>query len=74
VFGIALLLIYWTAHMAFPYIDSHVNLIIDFHIVFAALTAWLVAVNAGRVYGLDGWLAQYQLSRRTATASAVAMR
>jgi thiosulfate dehydrogenase [quinone] large subunit len=48
--NIALLLIDWRAHVAFPYIDRHVNLIIDFHIVFAALTAWLVAVNAGRVY------------------------
>ena len=73
VFGIALLLTYWTAHMAFPYIDSHVNLFIDFHIVFAALTAWLVAVNAGRVYGLDGWLAQHRLSRGTVTVSAAAM-
>lgn len=57
VFGVALLLTYWTAHMDFPYIESHVNLIIDYHIVYAALTAWLVAVNAGRAYGLDGWLA-----------------
>ena len=61
VFGVALLLTYWTAHMDFPYIESHVNLIVDYHIVYAALTAWLVAANAGRVYGLDGWLA----ARRT---------
>ena len=57
VFGVALLLTYWTAHMDFPYIESHVNLIIDYHIVYATLTAWLVAANAGRVWGLDGWLA-----------------
>jgi thiosulfate dehydrogenase [quinone] large subunit len=60
VFGVALLLIYWTAHMDFPYIESHVNLIVDYHIVYAALTAWLVAANAGRVFGLDGWLAAHR--------------
>lgn len=57
VFGIALLLTYWTAHMDFPYIESHVNLLLDYHIVYATLTAWLVAMNAGHVWGLDGWLA-----------------
>jgi thiosulfate dehydrogenase [quinone] large subunit len=61
VFGVALLLTYWTAHMDFPYIESHVNLIIDYHIVYATLTAWLVVVNAGRIWGLDGWLAHRHL-------------
>ena len=56
-FGVALLLTYWTAHMDFPYIETHVNFILDYHIVFATLTAWLAVVNAGRVWGLDGWLA-----------------
>lgn len=59
-FGIALLLTYWTAHMDFPYIESHVNLMIDYHIVFATLTGWLVAANAGMAYGLDGWLAAHR--------------
>ncbi len=61
VFGVALLLTYWTAHMDFPYIESHVNLIIDYHIVYATLTAWLVVANAGRVWGLDGWLADRRM-------------
>lgn len=60
VFGVALLLTYWTAHMDFPYIESHVNLIIDYHIVYATLTTWLVVANAGRVWGLDGWLAEHR--------------
>src|ERR1700686_4977661 len=54
VFGIALLLTYWTAHMDFPYIDSHVNLLIDYHIVYTVLLGYLVASNAGRAFGLDG--------------------
>jgi thiosulfate dehydrogenase (quinone) large subunit len=61
VFGVALLLTYWTAHMDFPYIESHVNLIIDYHIVYATLTVWLVVANAGRVWGLDGWLAERRM-------------
>ncbi len=63
VFGVALLLTYWTAHMDFPYIESHVNLIVDYHIVYALLTAWLVVADAGRVWGLDGWLAEHGLFR-----------
>ena len=57
VFGVALLLTYWTAHMDFPYIESRVNLIIDYHIVYATLTTWLVVANAGHVWGLR-WLAR----------------
>jgi len=57
VFGVALVLTYWTAHMDFPYIESHVNFLLDYHIVYAVLIGWLVAVNAGRAYGLDGWIA-----------------
>jgi thiosulfate dehydrogenase [quinone] large subunit len=64
VFGVALLLTYWTAHMHFPYIESHVNLILDYHIVYATLTGWLVAVNAGHVWGLDGWLLNYRAAHR----------
>lgn len=62
VFGVALMLTYWTAHMDFPYIESRVNLLIDYHIVYAGLIGRLVAVNAARVWGLDGWLAAYRAS------------
>jgi thiosulfate dehydrogenase [quinone] large subunit len=65
IFGVALLLTYWTAHMDFPYIESHVNLIVDYHIVYATLTIWLVAANAGHICGLDGWLAErWAIGRR----------
>ena len=68
VFGIALLLTYWTAHMDFPYVESRVNFLIDYHIVFAVLTGYLVAANAGHAFGLDGWLAR----RRDAIGANVA--
>ena len=38
-------------HMSLPYyIESHVNLIVDYHIAYATLTLWLVDANAGRVW------------------------
>ena len=40
-----------------------------FHIVYATATIWLIAANAGHVWGLDGWLAQ----RRTIGVHAAAM-
>jgi thiosulfate dehydrogenase (quinone) large subunit len=54
-FGIALMLVYWTAHLDFPYVDSPLNFLIDEHIVDAAVIAYLMAVRAGHVVGLDGW-------------------
>jgi hypothetical protein len=39
-------------------------MILDYHIVYATLTGWLVALNAGRVWGLDGWLANHVPMRR----------
>lgn len=64
-FGVALMLTYWTAHMDFPYIESHVNLLIDYHIVYAVLICYLVVANAGLAYGLDGLVAQKFAARRT---------
>jgi thiosulfate dehydrogenase (quinone) large subunit len=69
VFGVALLLTYWTAHMNFPYIETHVNLIVDYHIVYATLTAWLVVADAGRIWGLDGWLARRRLGHGSHAAA-----
>jgi thiosulfate dehydrogenase [quinone] large subunit len=56
VFGILLMLTYWCAHLDFPYVSSPLNFIVDEHIVFAVLIVYLMAVRAGHVYGLDGWL------------------
>jgi thiosulfate dehydrogenase [quinone] large subunit len=53
--GIALLLMYWAAHMDWPYIENHNNLIIDYHIVYAGVLVYLIAKHAGHVWGLDAW-------------------
>jgi hypothetical protein len=47
VFGIFLMLVYWTAHLDFPYVTSPLNFIIDEHIVHAAIIVYLMAVRAG---------------------------
>ena len=54
VFGILLMLVYWTAHLDFPYVTSPLNYLLDEHIVYAALIVYLIAVRAGHVFGLDG--------------------
>ena len=54
-FGILLMLVYWTAHMDFPYIENRNNLIVDYHIVYACVLAYLIYQRAGHVWGLDAW-------------------
>jgi thiosulfate dehydrogenase (quinone) large subunit len=53
-FGIALLLMYWLAHMDFPYIENANNFIVDYHIVYSVVLVYLIAKHAGHVCGLDG--------------------
>jgi thiosulfate dehydrogenase [quinone] large subunit len=55
-FGVLLLLMYWTAHMDWPFIENANNFIIDYHIVYASLCVYLIAKRAGQVWGLDGWI------------------
>src|ERR1700730_16993103 len=54
-FAIMLMLLYWTAHMDFPYIENANNFVIDFHIVYAGVLVYLMITHAGRVCGLDTW-------------------
>ena len=54
-FGIMLMLVYWTAHMDFPYIGDVNSFLLDYHIVYGVVLAYLVAKRAGHVWGLDAW-------------------
>ena len=54
-FGILLMLLYWMAHMDFPYISDKNSFIIDFHIVDALVLALLIVRQAGQIWGLDSW-------------------
>jgi thiosulfate dehydrogenase [quinone] large subunit len=53
-FGIILMLVYWTAHMDFPYISDSTNFLIDEHVVYAGVLVFLIVKSAGHVWGLDG--------------------
>lgn len=56
VFGTLLMLTYWLAHMNFPYVDTSVNFLIDFHVIYAGALVYLLCKRAGHVYGLDAWV------------------
>jgi thiosulfate dehydrogenase [quinone] large subunit len=68
-FGIALLLMYWTAHMDFPFIENRNNFLLDYHIVYSGVLVFLIVKHAGHVWGLDGvvermsWFKQYPALR-----------
>ena len=53
-FGIMLMLMYWTAHMDFPFIENTNNFLLDYHLVYAGVLVFLIAKRAGHVWGLDG--------------------
>ncbi|HZT27707.1 MAG TPA: DoxX family protein [Pseudolabrys sp.] len=55
-FGILLMLVYWTAHMDFPYIENKNNFLLDYHLVYAGVLVYLIVKRAGYICGLDGWL------------------
>ena len=62
-FGILLMLLYWMAHMDFPYIENANNLIVDYHIVYASILGYLIYKGAGHVWGLDAVAARAPLFR-----------
>lgn len=65
-FAILLMLLYWTAHMDYPYIEDANNYLLDFHIVYAVILVVLIVKRAGDVFGLDGLVSQSALVQRNA--------
>jgi thiosulfate dehydrogenase [quinone] large subunit len=63
-FGILLMLLYWTAHMNFPYIENSNNFLLDFHIVYAGVLVYLIAARAGHLWGLDAWAEKLKFIER----------
>jgi thiosulfate dehydrogenase (quinone) large subunit len=55
-FAIMLLLMYWTAHMDFPFIENVNNYLVDYHIVYSGVLVYLIIKRTGHVFGLDGLL------------------
>ncbi len=64
-FAILLMLLYWTAHMDYPYIEDVNNYLIDYHIVYAGVLVYLVLKRAGHVLGLDGWAEELKAVQAT---------
>ncbi len=54
-FGVLLMLIYWMAHMNWPYIEDKTNFILDYHLVYAGVLIYLIVMRAGHLWGLDAW-------------------
>lgn len=54
-FGAALMIIYWFAHMDWPFIENTNNFILDYHLVYAGVLVYLIVKHAGHVFGLDAW-------------------
>jgi len=54
--GAALMALYYLPILDFPYPNSHAFLV-DEHIIYIAALVVLVAFDAGRIWGVDGWLA-----------------
>jgi thiosulfate dehydrogenase [quinone] large subunit len=65
-FGVALMLMYWTAHMDWPFIESKENFIVDYHIVYVGVLILLISKHAEHVWGLDGWAEKLPLFERHA--------
>jgi thiosulfate dehydrogenase [quinone] large subunit len=63
-FGVLLMIIYWMAHMDWPFIENRNNFIIDYHLVYAGVLVFLIVKRAGHVWGLDAWAEKLSLFDR----------
>lgn len=59
--GSALMLLYYLPVLRFPYVGTH-SLVVDEHIVYIAGLAVLMAMDAGKIWGLDTLLSQRSAS------------
>lgn len=53
--GILLMLMYYFVILQFPHPNPQ-SYIVDQHIIYIAVLLYFIAVSAGRVWGVDGWL------------------
>ena len=63
-FGVFLMLVYWMAHMNWPFISNTNNFILDEQLVYAGVLVYLIVKHAGHVWGLDGWVENRQFVKR----------
>jgi len=53
--GMLLMALYYFPRLQFPYPNDNAMLV-DEHVIYIAVLAVLIAWDAGRVWGFDGWL------------------
>jgi thiosulfate dehydrogenase [quinone] large subunit len=63
-FAILLMIVYYFAHMEFPYVEGHYNFIVDYHLVYATVIVYLIAHRAGHVWGLDATVEEMGLTKQ----------
>ena len=63
-FAIMMMVLYWTAHMDYPFIENRNNYLVDYHLVYALVLVVLMVKNAGHIWGLDGWVSKHFLGER----------
>jgi thiosulfate dehydrogenase [quinone] large subunit len=63
-FGILLMITYHFAHMEWPFIQDHLSLFVDYHLVYAVVIVYLMAHHAGHIWGLDGLVERLPLVTR----------
>ncbi|HUD60471.1 MAG TPA: hypothetical protein VMQ99_13290 [Acetobacteraceae bacterium] len=71
-FGVLLMLTYYCAHMDFPYVDSPVDFIMEYHLIHAGVLVYLMSVRTGTAFGLDGLVHRLHLFDHRYPADATA--
>jgi thiosulfate dehydrogenase [quinone] large subunit len=59
-FGALLMMLYYFPRMEFPYVSGVNQLIVEYHLVYALVLLYLGAIGAGRIVGLETWIAKFE--------------
>ena len=62
ILGAILMLLYYFPVLEFPKVEH--GFIVDDHLIYAVVLAFLATVRAGRYYGLDNWCANLPICRK----------
>lgn len=57
--GIVLMILYYLPILKFPYVGDH-SYLVDEHIIYSSVLLLLMAFNAGRIFGFDGWFSKFR--------------
>ncbi len=64
-FGVVLMLLFYLAHMDWPYNESRFYVVIGPHLIYAAILFTLFVKHAGQILGLDAYLARSRWAARS---------